>query len=880
MRKIYKISLAIIGAGFMLVIGLFEHPITFAQMESNRWFTPINVSQTGGTLKPAYLVDVNGVFHIIWQDEFDGFGYATGDGQNWSEPQYPDFPFPIYETTHFFITDSRERLHAFWIDNESNLYYSRVLIEGLTNPVNWTPAQLLSRTVFDLSMVADENNHLHLAYLRGQSIYDGIPAGIYYQHFLEGSSNWSEPAPIFQSPYFRTITSEEANIDIAATALQEQSTIYIAWDFTPKRQTFLARSEDTGNTWATPTPIGGTPNALYAPYGVQVEASGEQAMLLWKLGETGGACTQQYVTSNDHGLNWQAPKVLFDEQNGCPTQNHIFSTSEGFLLFSILNDQAYFLAWNSETWSLPQHQSDFSNLTDPETHLFLNLSCLKTIYHQSTFYAVGCDTLDSPDIWSTGREITDTSIWFPNPSIWSNPEEIYQDEFEIESPKIIADSEGRLHAFWSQKSDNDLIYNGVIFYSVWEQGSWSPANRIIGSRTDSAFLHQATINSEDVIYLVWESGTASGLRLSWADADQAYNANDWVSSDAIPALRNQAASPDITTSDDQNIYIAYALPLNEDRGIYLVHSPNGGNSWLEITQIADGVAKNWAMVYSPKISASGNRWEAIWTHHTLPPNSLPTGLYAASSENGGVTWSEPVEIIDGFITSSFVEVTQNRTFHRVWQKNDTGIQSLWHQYALDADSPWLTPSNILTTNDSIQAIATVRNSPQQLHLIAVIQDSFENNTLHHWIWEEERWIAGESLPLEKEVNIQPESLSAVLSPDGMLGIIFVSQKVNVADEETSYRLDFSKRAIELSNNVIVPTPTQTPEPTQSQPTITATQAPQPTEVPQLPTEPNSTPKTGRWTGLFTGGAITFGLLILFVALGFFLRYRRDQQTTK
>jgi len=886
MKRIHKYIILLIGIVCSLIFAQFQSHYTFAQSGSGTWFPPVNISKSGGVSTPTLIVDPNGVFHLIWQDEFAGFVYSHGDGQTWSEPQAVEFPFSYEETSIYkFAVDSRERMHALWIDERGYLYYSRSALEDFSNILGWSSVQRMTRSAIYFDIVTDQNSNFHLAYLRGESRRDGIPAGIYYQRFLDGTTNWSDPTVIEQTPYLRTIAPEEANIDIATAFQNDLISVYITWDNPPKRQVYLAQSDDTGLTWKSPFAIGNPTNAFYTPKRVQIEASGTQAMILWKQTEESGAdeteqtCIQQYLWTSDGGKSWQEPKILFDEQNGCPEESHLFGTKDGFLLFTILNDQGYLLFWNGSEWSPPQQQNDFSNLTDPETKLFLNLHSMQSTMVDGTLYLIGSDSFDTSDIWSTGSKLEETQSWFPKPSDWTEPEEIVQEFNEIGSTHLLADSTGRIHALWNQATTNDSYPNVEIYYSVWDGTSWSPAGMIFRSPSNRAYLHNTAITSDDVIYLVWDSGNTEGLTLSWADADKAYNQAEWVISDSLPSPHWYATSPDICINKDDHIIITYVLPLNEDRSVYFIQSSDGGNTWDQVNPIVDAASEGWAMVENPHISSCGENMEVIWTTFTLPPDSIPLALHSTISNDGGVTWSAAKEVVEGYVIWSDVLETNDNTIHRIWEENERGVSFLWHQHSLDQGDSWNSPENILTTNASIDAITTFLDPAKQLHLIFATFNTSGNTIIHHWLWDGEKWRVNDSLNLGKGVPILPESLSATITSGGTLGVIYGSDRLDPSSEDISYHIDFSSREIEIPNidlNII--TPTETLEPTQIPTTPTSTPLPQssPTPTPPLPDVPSIMPGISAWSGPIIGVGIGVVLLSLFVSVGLFVRNRRNR----
>ena len=881
MKRIYRIFWIATGISIAVIWGLLFAQPTAAQIGDDGWLPPVNISQSGGTEAPALIIDSDGIFHTIWLDVYGSrFMYSNGDGETWSAPQVVDFPFSYYQAVRYFAADRRGKIHAFWIDAQDNLFYSRVAAANMIKPLAWTPPQLLGRAVFDLSVSVDQNNNLHLAYVRGQSSNDFIAPGIYYQIYRSGATNWEKAITIDQSSYLRTITRLEANIEIAAATNEENSTIYIVWDNPPRRQVLLARSTDTGATWDKLIYVDRPPNAFYTPYQIQVAATGERAIVLWKLQESGGLCMQKYTTTSDNGETWSKQDVLFGNQIGCPRENHIHTQGDDFILFSILNNQAYFLAWDDSEWSLPQPQTEFSNFVDPETNAFIDLQYLQTNLQDGVFYVAGYDQEGSEDIWFTERSIQGAEDWFPQASAWSYPLEFASDTGIMGDTYLVTDSSGRLHAFWNQATSNRYPPQTAVYYSMWDQNEWSHPNPIFGSPRITAAASSVKISPGNVIYIAWKRHETNELFLSWAHADQAYNRDDWISSDPLPVPQPYTISPDIAILNNNNLLLAYAVPLNEGRGIYSTFSTDGGYTWSKIMQVADASKENWAMVEKPQIDTANGHSEIIWGVSSLPPDSVPLAIYSAHSDDWGENWGSHQTVETAFATWYQVVSTHDNNYHRLWLESEDGVQYLWHQYSEDYGETWGAAENILTTNDAIENIAMTVDPTKQLHLIFAAQDIFDRVVFHHWYWNDKKWETGENFTLDADQTIQPDSLSATVTDFGVLGIIYIGKSADEGSETDAYHLNFLMQQIELPDSEAAVSPTITSAPTSPPTTPTITQTPPlETTAPSPPSmEQSSSSASGspNRSGLKAGSVIVFGVLFITVSIGLFIRYHKKR----
>jgi len=117
-----------------------------AQSDVN-WSEPSNLSRSGSATDPVMVVDSDGVFHVLWMDEFVGLIHSSGDGMVWSEPT--PMALPTNEQVPFLIADTSGYIHAFWTDIDGRLFYSRARASLLPSSTAWSSRALISDSVLD-----------------------------------------------------------------------------------------------------------------------------------------------------------------------------------------------------------------------------------------------------------------------------------------------------------------------------------------------------------------------------------------------------------------------------------------------------------------------------------------------------------------------------------------------------------------------------------------------------------------------------------------------------------------------------------------------------------------------------------------------------------
>ena len=204
----------------------------YAQTGTGRWETPVNLSQSGGTSNPQFVVDSTGTFHLLWVDAYSDFGYISGNGTEWTDPvpakgPYEEFPPEIFPDADGFI-------HAFWSDDDGLFYTSRARATEFSQMSGWFGKSQLGSFVSDVEATVDSEGRMHLVYIRTEDTLDQ-PAGVYYQSMNCGSAGWSLPMLLYQSDYMRSATPETSSLDIVTSTVEDGVHLYVAWDNRPRK---------------------------------------------------------------------------------------------------------------------------------------------------------------------------------------------------------------------------------------------------------------------------------------------------------------------------------------------------------------------------------------------------------------------------------------------------------------------------------------------------------------------------------------------------------------------------------------------------------------------------------------------------------------------
>jgi hypothetical protein len=761
-----------------------------AQTDYEPWSPPANLSNSGGTTNPASVIDAAGVVTVVWQDEFAGSVFSRIAGGKWSEPVAHKFPFDEYVPV--LIAGADGFIHAFWVNEDAKLLYSKAASADFGTETPWTPALTLAPSAVDFSVSVQNPNRIHLAFIRALED-DQQPAGVYVRQSEDGGASWTDPVAIYQSKYLRSDLTDKSNVQISTTNQGGLDNVFVAWDNRALKRVFLSKSSDAGENWSAPLEVHGpdTITETTDPFNIIVNASGDDVLLVWQAGlQSGFACTQYYQASSDGGSTWSEPQTMLEELLGCSQENLLFNTAGGFkLLQATVQDEVYLLAWNGTTWSDPQVQSLLLGFTDPISNDSVSLRCRKSELFQGTrLFVVGCDTVGVLDIWALSREIGDVTAWFPPPAAWSMPVSIANSSLAMNSPSILIDDEGKVHGVWIQEiQTDDGQSQWGIFYARQDQGKWSSPTQVLNSPDFYAQNMSVALDTNQQLMIVWEGGQSGLIYFSTVNLPLATSTLEWSSPTTLPMPQPSGRSPDILVDRAGKIYVTYAVPLNEGRGIYLITSEDRGATWSEPILAFDAVEAGWSMVESPQLALTNQTLHLLWTQNTVVGDGGVIALYYGRSEDGGQTWSEPALVVEQPIERSWMLGVSDVEAQRFWVNLLENESSLYQDVSSDSGILWSPPINLTGIGEVPGPISLVAKN-NEVYLVQLLQVSAGNLQLSSQVWSNNRWTEMESLKIGAGEIEDVTGIAADAATDKRLEVIYILNQID-AESETGVSFD-------------------------------------------------------------------------------------------
>ena len=525
---------------------------------------------------------------------------------------------------------------------------------------------------------------------------------------------------------------------------------------------------------------------------------------------------------------------------------------------------------NKRIWLRLLAQRRFVELTSVVIYLRL--------LNQSRLLIIGCGNGQDEDIWVSSRLLGNVDEWFPTPPIWSQPVEVASSGFELARPTLLADRNGHVHAFWSQIGENGED-DSSIYYARFDGEDWSRPVLILTSPSGDTGQLSAAIGKDGRLFVAWTGGEGDIL-FSQADVDQALIPSDWASPLLLSSGQQGIGAIDVAVDEEGTGYLAYNVPFNEQRGIYLLRSDDNGRIWSEPVTVFDGALAGWDGVGPMHLALTQDgRVHVIWS--SLPQSAASDAkaeaIYFASSETGENTFGPPQLVVEATSDWSDIFGIGERTVYRAWREERTGGTDLRLETSLDGGLTWGSSIRIISSDG--EAITIQPDMGGQLHLIHKV-----NGIVEHKIWNGESWSGGDSAQLPEIENTGgPESLAAAISSTGHLLTLFVTQDIEEDAIMVSDNLISTSRKIEAPELTPIPQPTILPTPLPT-PQATSTSVPEPTPTASFSSEPvdgngippvfsgSDDPTVGRIMTFLPAGLVVF--LILAAVLRMFLVGRR------
>jgi hypothetical protein len=451
-------------------------------------------------------------------------------------------------------------------------------------------------------------------------------------------------------------------------------------------------------------------------------------------------------------------------------------------------------------------------------------------------------------------------------------------------PALTADAAGNLYALWAQSTGPQA--NTVLAASLANDGRWTRPSTVLrsplvtGMSSSQVAQPAITLSTEDKIHAVWTAGVLGPVYYSWAYARDFTSAQIWLEPIALPSPSANASAPDIASDPRRSdLYVIYAVPYNEARGVYVVHSLDGGTTWLTPTLVFDAVAVQWPSIDKARIALDPvtNVLHATWLRTALPGVPGTQAVYYALSVDQGRTWSSAVKMAEGAVDWPRIAVSNVNQVYLAWNQRQGQSAAgsavpdgVWGTASNDGGARWSNPSPVSGFGEVSGPIGLYASGTGPLYLAAVGQDVGNQSALLWTQWNGQSWNPREVLPLGQG-PAEGNAAAIVYAPaTAQLSAVL---RLQVWDQDNKGRFEVATTGRRLEPLAFTPVPTFTPMPTNT-PTVVPPPEPTATPRPQLPTSSTKPAGAGGGTSpLILGGLLAAVIVAVAVTGAMIVRKR-------
>jgi hypothetical protein len=393
------------------------------------------------------------------------------------------------------------------------------------------------------------------------------------------------------------------------------------------------------------------------------------------------------------------------------------------------------------------------------------------------------------------------------------------------------------------------------------EAPWTDPTTVFRSPTGEV-AQPSLLVTGDQLHAVWRGGPNAEVYYSQAFVNEAYLAKGgWTEAHVLSAPGGLASWPDIAADSGGTLHVVYAVRINEGRGIYHTRSKDGVN-WSEPRQVFDAAGAGWAMSDYPRLAVdTDGAIHVVWLHTTPLGDGMTEGIYYTHSVDGGETWSEPLEVVEGDFVWPQIVTGNAGTVQLLWNEG-SGQREWWQLLSADRGQTWTEPERVPGFGGIPGPIGVLDGGNGTNHLVGLGKDGSEEPALIYMTWDGQSWGERESFRLDLvEEEPLPGVAAAAVSALGRLDTVL--RGVGTDGEVQHTGLWHAAREIPVV--ITTPAPTITPLPTQT---------PVPTSTP-LPL-PTPTRTFGQAPPAITGGSmadmlplvLSGGLAVLILAAAF------------
>jgi hypothetical protein len=308
-------------------------------------------------------------------------------------------------------------------------------------------------------------------------------------------------------------------------------------------------------------------------------------------------------------------------------------------------------------------------------------------------------------------------------SIWSSPVLISETATGNASPSITTSDTGHVFAAWIFNSPEELETVGSIYLARGQEGEWSSPVDVLAPYHNRGLSNLKVVaSSEGQLYLMWQE---QSVKISSAPIADALNPRQWSPPvEVIAPLRRNLGIADLAIDNEGTLHVSYP----DEQSVNYVQSKDGGLTW-SAPVVAGQIPEADQVIHGSRLTvASNGHIYIVWNALQLPDGWPPQGVYVATSYDAGVSFEQ--RQLEG-LNHNYINViaAEDNTIHAVWN-TAVGLGGRYHSTSEDGGVSWTEPNRFTELSGSTQLFVMLMFDPwNNLHL-GTIADGTINNVRH------------------------------------------------------------------------------------------------------------------------------------------------------
>jgi len=256
--------------------------------------------------------------------------------------------------------------------------------------------------------------------------------------------------------------------------------------------------------------------------------------------------------------------------------------------------------------------------------------------------------------------------------VWSAPVRLPEEAAENTDypryPSVAVDPWGGIHVFWVQGAKGSSV-GSMIFYTYGDGQFWLEPIDLFADLRWGAYYNfpAASCDEAGTIHLIWVGG--DGLYYSSAPALDADKVRSWGSAQVL--VRADKIGPTRLVVDRKGVLHVVYSRMSPGANVIYLRSEDRGLSWSDPVQISEILPNDPQSPIMGQVALdSHDGLHVVWTE-TYPPAWVGRHVFYARSNDGGTTWTLPVDLSDlssdeDWDTNINLAVDSQDQLHIVW----------------------------------------------------------------------------------------------------------------------------------------------------------------------------------------------------------------------